>query len=205
VFVATLRPGTKVDLTEEAAEALRFVPPDGDLVVVVHPAALRAPHDPHTLVAHVAEGGLAWLGGLGEDLLVTIDAPPDRAARGACAAAVLRGSRLWEVVRPGRLLAGGVSGPLSTVYAGSDLRPWLVIGEADSGDVVAVPLNDASSPKWWTPVVSVGSLHFPGNLKDAQLELAHAWTIPAAIPSVGRLLARGVPPVEKAIGAYFAS
>ncbi len=201
--VATLPAGTIVDLSEFAAEALRFLPPDGDLVVVVHPSALRAPHDRHTQVAHVEAGEPTWLGALGEDLLVPVSAPPDPAARSACAARLLRGSRLWDVVRPGALLQPDVRGPLSTVYAGSDLRPWVVIGETDGGEPIAVPLNDATNPKWWTPVVRRTALRFPGNLKDAQVELAHAWTLPAGVAGVGDLLPVGTREVEAAIRAYF--
>jgi hypothetical protein len=201
--VATLPDGTMVDLTELAAEALRFVPPDGDLVVVVHPSALRAPHDRHTQVAHLIDGEPTWLGALGEDLLVRLDAPPDATARAACAARVGRGERLWEVVRPGAVVRTDPPVPLSTIYAGSVARPWLVIGETDGGDPIAVPLTDASNPKWWTPVVPHTALRFPGNLKDAQVELAHAWTLPAGIAGVGHVLPSAVRRLEAAIRDYF--
>lgn len=202
--MATLPPGTRVDLTEEAAEALRFVPPDGDLIVVVHPAALRSSWSRHTQVAQLVAGELTWLGALGEDLLVGVDGPIDRHARSACGAYLLQGDRLWEVVRPGSMLRDDVDGPLSTVYAGSRLRPWLVIGESAHGEPIAVPLTDAANPKWWTPVVPSSMLRFEGNVKDAQVELAHAWTLPASVASAGRLLPGGAPPIEAAVGAYFA-
>jgi hypothetical protein len=181
--------------------------------VVVHPSALRAPHDRHTQVARLEEGEPTWLGALGEDLLVRIDAPLDPTARAACAARILRGERLWEVVRPGGLVlsesaatlsnAPLSSAPLSTVYAGSALRPWLVIGETAGGDPIAVPLNDASRPKWWTPVVPHTALRFPGNLKDAQVELAHAWTFPAGTRGVGHVLPSAVRRLEAAVREYF--
>jgi hypothetical protein len=201
--VATWPAGTKVDLTEEAAEALRFVPPDGDLVVVVHPGALRAPYDRHTQVAQLVAGEPTWLAGVGEDLLVRVDAPPEPGARAACAARLLLGDRLWQVVRPGALLERDAPGPLSTVYAGSAGRPWLVVGETAAGDPIAVPLTDAANPKWWTPVVPHSALAFPGNHKDAQVELAHAWTLPASVALEGRLLPVGVRAVETAVRAYF--
>lgn len=201
--MATLLPGTIVDLTEHAAEALRFLPPDGDLVVVVHPSALRATWNAHTQVAQLSEDGLAWLGALGEDMLVTLDAPPDVSARSVCAACFLRGARLWEVVRPGALLVTDAPSAPSTVYAGSDRRPWIVIGEADTGDLLAAPLNEATNPKWWTPVVPRAALSFPGNVKDSQVELAHAWSLPASVASVGAVTPAGRSAVERAVQGYY--
>jgi hypothetical protein len=203
--VATLPPGTAVDLTEYASEVLRFPPPDGDLVIVVHPGALRATWDAHTQVAQVGDDGLTWLGALGEDMLVTLDALPDPGARTACAARFLRGARLWEVVRPGALLVPDAPRAPSTVYGGSDRRPWIVVGETDTGDPIAAPLNDASNPKWWTPVVPRTALSFPGNVKDAQVELAHAWSLPATVAAVGEVTAIGRGAVERAVRAYVAA
>lgn len=200
--MATLPPGTVVDLSEYAAEVLRFLPPDGDLVVVVHPSALRATWSAHTQVAQVGDEGLGWLGALDEAMLVTLDAAPDPGARAVCAACFLRGERLWDVVRPGALLVPDAPKGPSTVYAGSDQRPWIVLGETDAGDPIAVPLNDASNPKWWTPVVPRAALSFPGNVKDAQVELAHAWSLPAAIASVGTVTPLGRDAVERAVRAY---
>lgn len=200
--MATLPPGTIVDLSEHAAEVLRFLPPDGDLVVVVHPSALHAPRSGHTQVAHLGEAGLAWLGALDEAMLVALDAEPDPEARAACAACFLQGARLWEVVRPGSLLVPEAPRAASTVYGGSDRRPWIVIGETDTGDLLAAPLNDAGNPKWWTPVVPRVALSFPGNVKDSQVELAHAWSLPAAMASVGEVAPLGRGAVERAIRAY---
>ena|GEM_PF-880149 len=201
-LLATLPPGTIVDLTEHAAEVLRFLPPDGDLVVVVHPSALRATWSAHTQVAQLGEDGLAWMGALGEEMLVSLDAPPDPGARAACASCFLRGARLWEIVRPGALLAEGAAREVSTVYAGSDRRPWIVIGEADTGDLLAAPLNDATNPKWWTPVVPRAALSFSGNVKDSQVELAHAWSLPASVVSVGVVAPAGRGAVERAVRTY---
>ena len=200
--MATLPPGTIVDLSEHAAEVLRFQPPDGDLVVVVHPSALHAARSAHTQVAHLSELGLAWMGALDEGLLVALDAPPDPDARADCAACFLRGARLWEVVRPGVLLVPDAPRAPSTVYAGSDLRPWIVLGETDTGDLLAAPLNDAANPKWWTPVVPRVALSFPGNVKESQVELAHVWSLPSAIASVGEIAPFGRGAVERAVRAY---
>jgi len=172
-------------------------------VVVVHPSALRAPWSAHTQVACLDEDGLAWLGALGEEMLVTVDEPPDPSARSVCAACFLRGEHLWEIVRPGTLFVPDTPGAPSTVYAGSDRRPWLAIGEADTGDLLAAPLNDAANPKWWTPVVPRTALSFHGNVKDSQVELAHVWSMPTSVPSVGMLTPPGRAAVERAVRAYF--
>lgn len=200
--MATLPPGTIVDLTEAAAEALRFPPPDGDLVVVVHPSALRARFDAHTQVAHFGDDGLDWLGALGEDMLVTLDEEPDPGARAACAARFLLGERLWQIVRPGALVVPDAPRASSSIYGGSDRRPWLVLGETDQGDLLAAPLNEPSNPKWWTPVAPRAALAFPGSVKDAAVELAHVWSLPASLEPLGELtpLGRGV--VERAVWAY---
>ena len=202
--MATLPPGTIVDLTEDAAEALRFLPPDGELVVVVHPSALHAPRNAHTQVAHLSEVGLSWLGALDEVMLLTLDVLDDPDARAYCEPCFLQGARLWEVVRPGALFVPDARRAPSTVYGGSDQRPWIVIGETDTGDLLAAPLNDASNPKWWTPVVARAFLSFPGNVKESQVELAHAWSLPAEIASVGSVAPAGRGAVERAIRAYVA-
>jgi len=174
-------------------------------VIVAHPAALRARWDAHTQVAQQGGGALTWLGALGEDLLVTLDEPPDPHARAACAERFLRGARLWDIVRPGALLLPDAPREPSTIYAGSDRRPWVVLGETDAGDPIAAPLNDASNPKWWTPIVPRAALAFPNSVKDAQLELAHVWSLPATVPTIGEVtaLARGA--IERAVRAYVAA
>jgi hypothetical protein len=201
--VATLPAGSRVRLAEAALRSLRFPPPSADLTVVVHAAALRAPYDRHTQVACVAGGDLVWLGALGEDLLETAAGPADEDARALCARHLLVGSRVWEVVNPGLLVVDGVARPLSTVYDGSDLRPWIIIGETVSGDPVAVPLNEPTNPKWWTPLIAQADMSFPGNNKNAQVELAHLWTFPSGIPAEGSVLQPGRVAVEAAIRGYF--
>lgn len=202
--MATLPAGTRVTIAEEAANVLRFPPPAAsDLTIVAHPASLGAPHDAHTQVAATIHDELIWLGALGEDLLERVDAPRDSAARAVCADRFLVGGRLWEIVRPGLLVADGVPRPLSTIYGGSELRPWVILGETILGEPIAVPLGDARNPKWWTPMIAQVHLHFPGNIKDGQLELAHAWTLPADIATEGSVLRAGRGAAEKAVGGYF--
>jgi hypothetical protein len=200
--LSTLPPGTLVDLSEYAGELLRFPPPDGDLVIVVHPAALRATWDRHTQVALVESDDLLWAGALGEDWLVTLD---DLANPTACAAmghAFLHGERLWQILRPGSLLVEDAPRVSSTIYAGSERRPWVVLGETATGDPIAAPLNDASNPKWWTPVVPHAALSFPGNVKDSQVELAHVWSLPASIEPIGEVTTIGRAALEAAVRAY---
>jgi len=129
--------------------------------------------------------------------------PADAGARALCARRLLVGSRVWEVVNPGLLVVDGVPRPLSTVYDGSDLRPWIIIGETTSGDPVAVPLNEPTNPKWWTPLIAQADMSFPGNNKSAQVELAHLWTFPSGIQAEGSVLPAGRVAVEAAIRGYF--
>ncbi|MFU8889211.1 MAG: hypothetical protein ACNA8N_11485 [Trueperaceae bacterium] len=170
----------------------------------MHVSALRARFDAHTQVARFEGDGLAWLGALGEDMLVTLDEEPDPGARDACAACYLRGERLWQIVRPGALLVPDTPRAPSSIYGGSDRRPWLVIGESDVGDLLAAPLNDAGNPKWWTPVAPRAALAFPGSVKDAAVELAHVWSLPAALEPLGELTPLGRGAVERAVRAYVA-
>ena len=155
-------------------------------------------------MAHLSEVGLSWMGSLDEGMLVTLDVLDDPHARAYCAPCFLQGARLWEVVRPGALFVPDAPRAPSTVYGGSDQRPWIVIGETDTGDLLAAPLNDASNPKWWTPVVPRAALSFPGNVKESQVELAHAWSLPAGTASVGEVTPLGRSAVERAIRAYVA-
>jgi hypothetical protein len=77
-----------------------------------------------------------------------------------------------------------------------------VIGDAGHHGLVAAPLNETSNPKWWTPVVPQDALDFPGNLKDAQVELAHAWTVPSHLRREGEVLASAPNEIEEAVRRY---
>ncbi len=200
--MANLMVGLKVRLRQRATRSLRFPPPLAELTVVVHPAALRALYSSHTQVACIGGGELLWLGALGEDLLEAVAAPRDMAARATCARRLLIGGRLWEVVRPGSLVQGHVARPLSTVYDGSALRPWVIIGETVDGAPIAAPLNEPSNPKWFTPEIPQAAMSFPGNNKDARLELAHLWTLPANVATEGAVSPGATEDVEAAIRAY---
>jgi hypothetical protein len=201
--VATLTPGSKVRLAPAALRALRFPPPDAGLVVVVHNSALRAQRDRHTQVACMVDLEAKWLGALGEDLLVPQSSQPDPRARAACARRLVIGERLWDIVKPGLLVQPTTPRPLSTIYDGSALRPWVVIGETAIGQPIAVPLNEPTNPKWWTPVVSQAAMSFPGNNTDAQVELAHVWTLPPRIRREGWVRPEGAALIERAVRQYF--
>lgn len=202
--MATIMQGAAVTLNHQAMQALRFPPPSSDLVIVVHHAALRAPGDRHTQVAHLVGGAPDWMGALGEDLLGPSSLPVDTTARSACGRCLLTGGRMWDILRPGALVQPGVARPMSTVYDGSDLRPWVVVGETAAGDLVAAPLNDAQqNPKWWTPVIAQMDMNFPGNNKDGQVELAHLWTLPGTLAADGCVEVAGRPAVEAAVRNYF--
>jgi len=200
--MAAIPMGTQVALTDLAQRSLRYGPEAGAVLsIVVHPNALRAPRDGHTQVAHIVAGELRWLGALGEELLAQVDAPVDRAARAALAPCLGAGERVWEVVWPELLVRAGVRRPLSTVYDG--LRPWVVLGETRGGQLVAAPLNEVTNPKWFTPVVRYDEMDFDGNVKDSQIELAHLWTLPSSVPSIGWFLDAGIDRVEEAVLSYF--
>ena len=192
--------GTRVTLTDDALFELRYLPPEGaELRIAVHPAALKAGGNPHTLVAGLAGGALVWLGALGEDLLRRSGGAPDASVRRRLRDRILSGARLWEIVRPGPLHDG--SRPLSTVYHAP--RPWLVIGETAEGRPIAVPLNAATNERWYSPRVPQAAMSFPGNSKDSQVELPHAWTLPAAVPACGSLSIARAGGLKEKIRAYF--
>lgn len=191
-------------LSAGAMASLRFAPPTEELFVIPHAAALRAPGDRHTQVAAFDDDGLVWIGALGEDLLSISQAAARSTARSDCASRLLQGSRLWEIVRPGALLTTGSPRPMSTVYDGSDLRPWVVLGETASGELVAAPLNDdQTNPKWWTPVIAQGDMRFIGNIKNGQVELAHLWSLPSSLGAEGSVLPAGRTGVQDSIRNYF--
>ena len=197
----TLPPGTEVSIRPDALRRLAFPPPEGAVLLVgIHPAALKAPESPHTQLLGFRFGELAWAGALSEAFLeVSSEGGGD--PRQLLGEAMGTGHRLWEVVWPGELQAGQERGLPSTAYQGE--RPWVVVGEIASGDLLAAPLNEAGNPKWYTPLVAREEVLMPGSSKDAQLELAHLWSLPASLPSVGSVSPGGQARVMEALKRYF--
>ncbi len=198
--MASIPPGSAVQLKPDVLPKLRFAAPTDDLFVAVHLGALKSPASVHTQVVALADSLVTWTAGLGEDLLQRRDAPAFPGARPALYECLLTGDRLWEIILPGGLLRFGVSGPLSTIYQFE--RPWLVIGEAVDDQPIAVPLNDATNPKWYAPLVRAADLGLSGT-KDAQLELAHAWTVRPSASTIGRLPLAVRGPLAGTITRYY--
>lgn len=193
--------GALVTFRSEARKRLACLPPSAmDLRTAPHPAAVRAESaNPHTQLIGLDRGTVTWLGAVGEDLLSLRGEPVLLDVRALLAGVLLQGKGLWRVVRPDPLYPKGAI-PVSTVYAGD--RPWLVLGELAHGGIAAAPLNEASNPQWFTPVIPAGHLLVVGG-KDSQLELAHVWSFPRASKSEGALHQDGRATVEQAVRKYF--
>ncbi|MDP2956810.1 MAG: hypothetical protein Q8N53_10335 [Longimicrobiales bacterium] len=197
----TLPSGTEVSIRRDALRRLSFPPSSGAvLLVAVHEAALRAPGSPHTQLVGLRSGDLVWAGALSEHLL-TVESEGGGDPRQLLGEAVGDGPRLWDLVWPGELLVDAQRGPLSTTYQGE--RPWLVIGTVTGGDLLAAPLNEATNPKWFTPLLAREEVRMPGSSKDAQLELAHVWTLPPSLGAVGTLAPEARTRVLGALRGYF--
>jgi hypothetical protein len=197
----TLPPGTEVSIRPDALRRLNFPPPEvAALIVGVHDAALKAPESPHTQLLGFQSGELVWAGALSEVLLdlVSEEGGDPRQLLGE---AIGTGARLWDIVWPGELMSGGERRLLSTMYQGE--RPWVVIGETTSGDLLAAPLNEAGNPKWYTPLLAREEVIMHGSSKDAQLELAHLWSLPASLARVGTVSEVGQARVMEALKVYF--
>ena len=111
------------------------------------------------------------------------------------------GPRLWDVLWPGELVLDPERGPLATTYQGE--RPWVVIGETQDGDLLAAPLNEAGNPKWYTPLLAREEVLMSGSSKDAQLELAHLWSLPESLPAVGSIADRARERVLEDLRKYY--
>lgn len=197
----TLPPGTEVTIRPEALRRLNFPPPEGSVLLVgVHDAALKAPESPHTQLLGFQFGELVWAGALSETRLEVVSGGGGD-PRQLLGEAVGSGARLWDVVWPGELMSGGEGRVQSTTYQGE--RPWVVIGETTSGDLLAAPLNEAGNPKWYTPLLAREEILMPGSSKDAQLELAHLWSLPGSLAAVGSVSATARGRVREALTAYF--
>ena len=198
--MASIPPGSAVELEPDVIPKLRFTPPSDDLFIAVHRDALKSPQSVHTQVVALADSRVVWTAGLGEDLLQLRKAPAFPGSRAALRECLLTGERLWEIILPGGLVRFGVNEALSTIYQFE--RPWLVIGEVADGQPIAVPLNDATNPKWYAPLVRAADLGLTGT-KDAQLELAHAWTVRPSASTIGRLPLAVQAPLAGTISRYY--
>ena len=197
----TLRPGTEVAIRPESFRRLSFPPPEASMVLVaVHEAGLLARQSPHTQLLGFSGGDLSWAGALSEALLEV------RSEGGGDPRILLGevlgiGPRLWDVVWPGELVSDPDGGPLATTYQGE--RPWVVLGVTAEGDLLAAPLNEAGNPKWYTPLLAQEEVLMPGSSKDAQLELAHLWSLPQSLPAVGSVAPAARERVLEALKSYF--
>jgi len=199
--MATLSPGTEVSIRADALRRLTFPPPPGSaLVVAVHEGALQAPGSPHTQLIGLSYGDVVWAGALGEGLL-TVESEGGGDPRQLLGEATGTGPRLWDVVWPLELVVDPQRGPLSTVYQGE--RPWVVIGLASGGDLLAAPLNEASNPKRFAPVLARDEILMPGSTKDAQIELAHVWSLPQSWGAVGSVAPEARGRILSALQSYF--
>jgi len=181
----TLPPGTEVALRPETIRRLTFPPPEEAVVLVaVHEAGLQARQSPHTQLLGFLDGDLYWAGALSEALLI-VKSGDGGDPRMLLGEAIGIGPRLWDVVWPGELLLDPQRGPLATTYQGE--RPWVVIGATPEGDLLAAPLNEAGNPKWYTPLLAQDEVQMSGSSKDAQLELAHLWSLPGSLGGVGSI------------------
>ena len=199
--MANLAPGTGVRLRAEVLRRLSFPPPDGaDLIIAVHEAGLKAPRSLATQVVGLVAGDLEWAGALSERH-VEVQSEPGGDPRQLVGEAVGTGRRLWEIVWPGDLLRDAERGPLNLVYRGE--RPWVVVGETSADDLLAAPLNDATNPKWYTPLLERDEIVMRGSHKDVQLELAHLWTLPSSLAAVGDITEVAQARLLEAVRGYF--
>jgi hypothetical protein len=197
----TFPPGTEVAIRPEFLRRLSFPPPEGSVVLVaIHEAGLQAQQSRHTQLLGFSGGELSWAGAFSE-LLLEVKSEGGGDPRQLLGEAVGTGPRLWDVVWPGELVSDPGGGPLATTYQGE--RPWVVIGITTVGDLLAAPLNEAGNPKWYTPLLAQGEVLMPGSSKDAQLELAHIWSLPQFLGAVGSVAPAARERVLEALKSYF--
>jgi len=201
--MATIPAGAHVSLREEYHAALAFPPPaDDHLYVAVHHGALNAGSANRlTQVISIGDREVTWVGALDERMLVVGDRSPDPDARMLLTWLLGRG-RFGEIIWPGDLVVVGTHPQvdLYTVYQKS--RPWVVVGALDDGTPIAAPLNDATNPLWFTPIIEEADILMPGP-KRAQLELAHLWSFPSDPEARGRVSDHAAAQISGAIAAYF--
>jgi hypothetical protein len=190
-----------VSILPDALRRLSFPPPEGAaLLVGVHEAALKAPQSPHTQLLGFASGELVWAGALSE-VLLKVESEEGGDPRQLLGEAVGIGSRLWDLVWPGELMGGSEARFLSTLYQGE--RPWVVVGRTTSGDLLSAPLNEAGNPKWYTPLLAREEVLMPGSSKDAQLELAHLWSLPGSQARIGSVAPAAQVRILETLKLYF--
>jgi len=170
------------------------------VLVAIHEAGLQAQQSRHTQLLGFSGGDLSWAGALSE-LLLEVKSEGGGDPRQLLGEAIGTGPRLWDVVWPGELVSDPDGGPLATTYQGE--RPWVVIGITTVGDLLAAPLNEAGNPKWYTPLLAQEEVLMPGSSKDAQLELAHIWSLPQSLGGVGSVAPAARERVLEALKSYF--
>lgn len=201
--MATLSQGTRVNILSRHLSILMFPPPEGAaLRVAIHPRALSAPWSVHTQLVGIDGDEVTWAGGVGEDLLQTLDEPPEDKARDLLASRLLGGDRLYEIIFPGRLLSPEITEQFSTIYMSDETRPWIVVGGLGTGDLLAVPLNRVANKQWFTPIVYARELILNG-ARDSIVELAHVWALPAALCIEGYIEPSAHDRLDQAINNYF--
>jgi hypothetical protein len=190
-----------VAIQSEALWRLTYPPPDDSVVLVgVHDASLLARQSPHTQLLGFSGGDLTWAGALSEVLLEVLSEGGGD-PRMLLGEAMGSGPRLWDVIWPGELVRDPERGRLATTYYGE--RPWVVIGSISNGDLLAAPLNEAGNPKWYTPLIARDEVLMSGSSKDAQLELAHLWSLPPSLAAVGTISGGAQERVLEELRAYY--
>jgi len=201
--MATITPDSIVAFKANALPGLAYPPDrsDGAFTVAVNPFAMKVPHVAlTTVVQRGGSGSLLWVASLDESLIDAVG-ETSAGARAALAACLLSGADLWTVVQPGELRIAGP--PIAdTVYQGD--RPWVVIGEAGSAGVLAVPLNDAGGGdiRQYQHLLRASDLVFPGS-KDSRVELNHVWSFPRGLPLLGSVDSSAVSGLADAIKKEF--
>jgi hypothetical protein len=198
--MATIPAGTPVALLDEYEDALAFPPPpEAVLYIAAHDGALRAGvRNLLTQLVAVEGHAIAWVGALDERMLTVLDDPPLPEARLMLSWYLDRGA-MWNIIWPGEL-ARRPGEELYTVYRVS--RPWVILGELEDGSPLAAPLNDATHPTWFTPVIEAHDILLP-NAKRCQLELAHLWSFPPGDPVAGSISRGARLAITEALRTYF--
>lgn len=197
--MATIPEGTAVSLDTQATGELTYPPSGQDLIIVVHPGALRAAHNRLTQVAEIDGGAITWAGSLDEGLLTP--APnTTQGVRNLLSQSLLRGVRQWSIIRPGFLRKPGVVRK-DTVYQGD--RPWIVVGELASGALLGMPLNeDDGNRAVYNHLIDASALNIP-NAKPSKLELNHLWSFPTTCSAVALLAQSARSAAAAAVRNYY--